>query len=276
MKDFGESERTMPVIGNHTKAVKASTTPTEVSLAVILTYERPGLLTATIDSLRAASPDLRFVIYDDGSESQEKKDELKAIWERGGISVSEEPHRGLIRSWVKIFGDFVSWSFKPTDGIVLLEDDLLFAKGWDDTLLKMAQGTAALGLKPGAMTCLRCHETPQSQVLNLNGVEAYQSMQHGFQVNLIPAYVFNKHWFYEEAAKNAEAGRHGIDVWFVGGLSHRLGLTSMMSCESLVAHVGAGNSIAGKQGFESFNGMGYNLPPELLREAALATSAIQD
>jgi hypothetical protein len=73
---------------------------------------------------------------------------------------------------------------------------------------------------------------------------------------------------FEEAARNSENGNHGIDIWFIGGLAHRMGLTSFMSEQSWVAHVGAGRSIAGGQGYASFKGVGYELVHGLLADAA--------
>lgn len=255
----------MPVIGNHEKKVETKT-PKNIKLAVMLTYERAGLLTATLESFRKATPDMHIVIYDDGSKDGDKLQELDAI-EANGFTVNREPHRGLVRTWMKVFKDLSLTDYNDDDGVVFLEDDLLFAKGWDETLLKMASGVEALGLEPGSMTCFRCHYEPQSQMYDLNGVSAYQSMQHGFQVNMFPLWVMEEMEVLEEAALNSEKGRHGIDIWLIGGLSHRLGLTSFMSEESWVAHVGAGRSVAEGQGYMSFKGVGYNLVHGLSSES---------
>lgn len=243
----------------------------------MLTYERAGLLTATLESLGRASPDLHVVVYDDGSETPEKLAELDQV-EESGIHVNRLGHRGLVRTWMEIFTYLsagINNVYGEDAGIVLLEDDLLFAPGWDDAMLKMARGTAELGLAPGAMTCFRCHDEPQAEVRDLCGVRAYQSMQHGFQVNMVPAWVFDQVAFLEEAASNSENGEHGIDVWFIGGMAHRLGLTSFVSERSWVAHVGAGRSIAGGQGYASFNGVGFNLAHGLLGDAVDAADGNQ-
>jgi glycosyltransferase involved in cell wall biosynthesis len=259
----------MPIIGNHERRKPKVKTPKSIALSVMLTYERAGLLTATLESFRKATPDMQIIIYDDGSKSEEKLKELDAV-EELGFTVNREPHRGLVRTWMKVFSDLretldVDWS--DDQGVVFLEDDLLFAKGWDETLLKMASGVEALGLKPGAMTCFRCHYDIQAQIHDLNGVEAYQSMQHGFQVNMFPLWVMNEVEVLEEAALNSENGGHGIDVWLIGGLAHHLDLTSFMSVESWVAHVGAGRSVAESQGYKSFDGVGYNLVHGLSSES---------
>jgi hypothetical protein len=258
----------MPVVGCHDKKATRIITPKNIALAVMLTYERAGLLTTTLESLRKASPNMKVIIYDDGSTSEEKLKELEDV-EAMGFKVCREPHRGLVRTWMYVFEELsytVDLVYCDDEGVVFLEDDLAFAKGWDETLLKMAKGVESLGLKPGAMTCLRCHSEPQSQIHNLNGVNAYQSMQHGFQVNLVPFSILNSMSVLEEAAQNSEKGEHGIDIWLIGGLSHRLGLTSFMSEESWVAHTGAGNSVAKGQGYRSFDGVGYNLVDDISTE----------
>ena len=152
----------MPVVGLHEKPQKRILTPERIAMATMLTYERPGLLTATLQSLKAASPDLHVVVYDDGSESPEKLAELDSV-EASGTHVNRGPHLGFVRTWMQVFFDIscgINNIYEEEAGIVLLEDDLLFAPGWDTTMLKMAKGVEKLGLKPGAMTCFRCHEEP--------------------------------------------------------------------------------------------------------------------
>lgn len=255
----------MPVVGCHDKPTKRTYVPAYIEQAVVLTHERVGLLTATLESLRAVSPTLRIVVYDDGSQSAEKQAELDDV-EAMGITVRREPKRGLVRTWMQIFKDIaegVGNSYDPDAGIVLLEDDLLFAQGWDDVLLRMARGVHSLGMCPGAMSCFRCHDEPQTELRDLNGVRAYQSMQHGFQVNMVPAWVFTQTAFIAEAVASSESGGHGIDIWFIGGMAHRLGLTSFISEQSWVAHAGAHQSIAQHSGYRPFPGVGYELVPEL-------------
>ena len=179
---------------------------------------------------------------------------------------------------MQIFFDLsctIDVTFAEEDGVVLLEDDLLFAHGWDNTMLKMAKGVEKLGLSPGSMTCFRCHEEPQAEIHDLCGVRGYQSMQHGFQVNMVPVGIFKHLHVFEEAAQNSEKGDHGIDIWFIGGMSHRLGLTSFMSEQSWVAHTGAGRSIAGGQGYVSFKGVGFELVHGLLGESVDQADGVQ-
>lgn len=268
----------MPIVGQHKKPAKKPLVANSISHAVMLTYERPGLLTETLRSLKAASPDLWVVVYDDGSESEEKLEELKEV-EANGVHVNREPHRGLVRTWMKVFFDLscgLDNVYIDEEGVILLEDDLLFAPGWDETLLRMGKGVAELGLNPGAMTCFRCHKEPQGPIVELNGVRAYQSMQHGFQVNMVPLGIFRDLSVFEEAAQNSEKGEHGIDIWFIGGLSHRLDMTSFMTEQSWVAHTGACNTIAGRQGYASFKGYGHNLVHCLLQVVERVDSPINE
>lgn len=256
----------MPIVGQHEKRVEKVNVPQEIVRAVMLTYERVGLLTATVESYKKTT-DIPLYIYDDGSATDEKMKELDVV-EKMGCVVYREKHRGLVRTWRKIFYDFsagIDLVYAADDGIVLLEDDIIFAKGWDKTLLKMAKGAKDIGLKPGAMTCFRCHKVPQAQIHNLNGVNAYQTMQHGFQINMVPMGVLNENKFLDEAVERSEEGDQGLglDIWFIGGMADRLDLTSFMSEQSWVAHVGANKSVAEGQGYKSFKGVGYNLVDEL-------------
>lgn len=252
----------MPVIGEHSKLEKSIPAPSRIVAAFMLTYERPGLLLRTVNSFLNTVPHIPLTIYDDGSETNEKRAELD--WVQGlGPKIVRGDHLGLVRTWMKVFEDMGD-QFDDNDGIVLLEDDLLFAQGWNKILIRMAQGAAEMGFKPGAMSCLRCHAYPQAQLMSLEGVQAYQSMQHGFQVNMVPAWVLRRKDLIEEAVGLSESGRHGMDVWFLGGLSHRLGLTNFMSYQSWISHVGGGQSVAEGQGYQSFYGLGYNLVDSLI------------
>jgi hypothetical protein len=261
----------MPIIGQHEqKRFNKTRVPTELIGAVMLTYNRAGFLSATVESFRKTT-DMRLYIYDDGSDTGDKLRELDAIEETyDNIVIYREPHRGLVRTWRKVFYDFaatIDLVNTGDEGIVLLEDDLLFAEGWDQTLLTMAKGCADKGLKPGAMTCFRCHDEPQAQIIDLNGVKAYQTMQHGFQINMVPLWVLGQNEFLDECVERSESGQHGIDIWFIGGMADKLGLTSFMSEESWVAHVGANRSVAEGQGYRSFKGVGYNLVHGLSSES---------
>jgi len=242
--------------------------PSGISRVVSLmaTYERPGMLTATVKSYLTSDPNPpHLIVFDDGSQSDAKQKELKVV-RTLGVTVMELEHAGFITTWRRAFNWAARSLSSQVDGLVLLEDDLSFAKGWLDVLKRMHNGVYTLGLKPGAMSCLRVHSVPQNTVVNLNGIEAYQSMMHGFQVNLVPFEVILRWDIFEESEAAARAGQHGIDVHWLGNLSHRLGLTNFVSMQSWVAHEGARASIVTGQGYKSFEHRGYNLVEELCRD----------
>ena len=95
----------MPIVGQHEKRIKKIRTPDRIVQAVMLTYERPGLLMATVESFHKATPYIHLTIYDDGSTSEEKLRELDLV-EAMGFQIHREPHRGLVRTWRKVFYDF--------------------------------------------------------------------------------------------------------------------------------------------------------------------------
>lgn len=200
-----------------------------------------------------------LVVVDDGSSSPEKEAELKGI---GGMAeVRRIPHGGFCRSWVSIF----EWlkEEKRADAYVLLEDDLVFAHGWLDVLMKMHRGLLDAGFVPGAMTCLRYHPEPQGQVFTFGDVQAYQSMYHGFQVNLVPREFVERTDLVLQAAGDVAPGRHGFDVNWMALLSHRLHAVHLICTRSWVRHIGVGVSMVTAQGFRTFNHPGYCLVPEL-------------
>jgi len=248
-------------VGEHQPPSHDRSEPVKSVCALMLTHERTGLLIQTVESFLATTEDLCLVVFDDGSESRAKQEELRRT-EGMGASVVWMPHRGFLNSWHEILkraGD----DERHTD-FVLLEDDLLFADGWYQTLLDMRQGVMDVGLKPGLMSCFRPHETVQSKLRSLRGVMAYQSMAHGFQVNLIPGSVLRQRFDVVEMAVNeARRKQHGLDVYLPGMLAHVLGRVSFVTEQSWVAHVGMSDSLVEAQGWRSFKGAGYNLVPQL-------------
>jgi hypothetical protein len=130
----------------------------------------------------------------------------------------------------------------------------------------MQAGIAEMGLLQGMTTCFRPHSVPQSPVVALNGVKAYQSMAHGFQVNLMPMAVLDRTDVFDEAAGMMELckGKTGqcLDIYWVGLISHRLRRVNFVSEQSWVAHVGF-ESVVGKQGFGAYKGAGFELVTEL-------------
>jgi len=234
--------------------------------ALMITHERPGLLTKTVKSFLEKTPGMQLTVFDDGSESAEKKRELEQL-DGESVIVFRLPRRGFIDTWVAAwevarltFGD-------EPGGLILLEDDLSFAGGWMDTLRTMYEGAADLGFMPGAMSCLRPHDRPQGMILDLGRVKAYQSMAHGFQVNLMPWEVIANEEMIEKAAEEARRGKHGIDVYLLGAISDRMGRTNFVSMESWVAHEGAEVSLVEAQGYRSLKHRGIELVPELRRRS---------
>ena len=232
--------------------------------AMMITHERPGLLAATVRSFQSRTMDASLTIFDDGSESKEKRSELDKV-ELSGVRVIRLPKAGFITTWMSAF-EWARQTMKDVGGVVLLEDDLSFAFGWLDVLRKMYEGTVDLGWVPGAMSCLRVHEVPQAKVVNLRGIEAYQSMGHSFQVNLMPWEIILAKNMIEGAEKDARRGYHGLDVYLLGAISHQLGRINFMSVRSWVAHEGVDASVVEGQGYRSFRHRGYGLVNELRRK----------
>ena len=230
--------------------------------ALMLTHERTGLLSSTVKSYRQ-STNVPLTVIDDGSSSENKRLELDRI-EAEGTKVMRFPKGGFVNTWVRAL-EWARSSMQGIGGLVLLEDDLSFASGWMGILERMYEGTADLGYMPGAMSCLRVHEDPQSKTISLRGVEAYQSMWHSFQVNLMPWEVIANEGLIHKAAESALKGQHGIDVYLLGGISDRMGRTNFVSMESWVAHEGVGKSLVESQGYRALPYRGYGLVEELRR-----------
>ena len=184
---------------------------------------------------------------------------------RRGIYVQRLTHRGFAEMWRAAFEMARNESTPDWDSLILLEDDLMFAKGWLETLQAMQRGIASLGLKQGMTSCFRPHRKPQGVVVNLDGVEAYQSMGHSWHVNMVPKAVLGRMDVFEEAlsqVKGSKSGQ-GIDLYYPGLLSHRLGLTSFVSMQSWVAHRGVDKSVVRDQGYLACQHPGVNLVEEL-------------
>lgn len=244
-------------VGEHRVVEKVREPELGSLVSLMVTYDRPGMLWETARSYFGSGLVPELVVFDDGSEVYGKDEELAAV-EAMGARVVRFAHSGFIGTWRKAF-EWARANCGRESGFVLLEDDLSFAPGWVDVLRRMREGAVDMGLKPGAMSCLMSHGEPQSVVVGLRGVEAYQSMMHGFQVNLVPLEAILRGDVFEEAAAASAAGRHGLDVHWLGLLSHRLGMTNFVSMESWVAHEGNGRSVVAGQGYRSFESRGYNL-----------------
>lgn len=249
-------------VGEHPpkEKLRVPVCPCELPVAAMLTYERPGMLSSTVASYIKTSS-LPLTVYDDGSKSQEKQEELLRI-ARLGVQVVRMPHRGFAESWKHILSDMRN---DKADSVIMLEDDLTFAEGWTSVLQRMQRGISALGFAQGVTSCVTCHARPQNTVVDLEGIKAYQSMATSWQAVMLPLEALERWDVFEEAlecVKNTERGL-GLDVYYVGLLAHRLRRLSFVSTQSWVRHDGV-ESVVEKQGFGCFKGPGINLVSELL------------
>jgi len=247
-------------------AAKAAGCLCKNPVAVMLTYNRAGLLMGAVRSFfKTTQRKIPLLVFDDGSDSEGKRIELGCVRECG-VRVFELPHAGFVEAWLKVF-DHVRNACGEFDSVIMLEDDLVFAEGWVEVLVKMQVGIAQRGFRQGMTTCFRPHEKPQSEVIDLNGVRAYQSMAHTWHVNMMPMDVLRHTDVIEESAEEVRKSksRLGLDVYLVGNLAHRLGRASFVSEESWVAHIGVKDSIVAGQGYKSCTHRGVNLVKELER-----------
>ena len=242
--------------------------PCENPVAFMITHERPGLLSMAVDSfLETTRGQTPLVVFDDGSTSADKSEELTRVGRRG-VRVDGLTHCGFIGTWSRILKMARNYE-RVHDSIIMLEDDIIFAKGWVDILQRMQRGIAELGFKQGMTSCFMPHDKPQSPVRSLQGVDAYQSMAHTWHCNMMPLEVLEDWHVFEEAAASARESAkksvrgNGLDVYYVGGLAHRLRRVSFVSTSSWVKHVGVGSSLVEGQGFGSCLNQGTNLVEEL-------------
>jgi hypothetical protein len=249
-------------VGEHEKIPKSPACEFKKPVALVLTYNRPGLLIGTVRSFLETTKGVPLHVFDDGSEVENKSFELQTLEGLEGVKVHRLPHQGFVASWRAAFT--LAKAIGQFDSVVALEDDIVFARGWLDVLKNMQAGIANRGFQQGLVSCFMPHEHPQSEVVDLNGVMAYQSMAHTFHVNLMPMVVFDRMDVFDEAAGLVRASRkgHGLDVYWVGMLAHRLSRVSFVSCQSWVAHVGFESTVE-KQGFGPCKHSGNNLVPEL-------------
>ena len=237
--------------------------PCEKPVALMLTYKRPGLLLGAVESFLKTADGIPLHVFDDGSEDGVKDVELNCV-EEYGVKVHVMLHRGFALSWLNML-KLVKETMKDYDSVVMLEDDIVFAKGWLDVLVRMQKGINELGMKQGMTTCFRPHERPQSAIVDLQGVKAYQSMAHTFHANMMPMEILDRMDVLEQSVDEAVKSKmgHGIDVYWVGNLAHRLNRVSFISEQSWVAHVGIKRSLVEAQGFGPCRHSGVNLVKEL-------------
>jgi hypothetical protein len=247
-------------VGEHPKMEKPEVCEFKNPIALVLTYNRAGLLIGTVKSFLETVSNVPLHVFDDGSESAAKHSELDCL--EDVVKVHRLPHCGFVESWRAIFR-FVR-ALNCYDSVITLEDDIVFAKGWLDVLKSMQAGIADLGLLQGMTSCFRPHSEPQSQLIDLRGIRAYQSMAHSFHVNLMPIEVVNREDVFDESAKEVISSKSGkgLDVYWVGNISHRLHRCSFVSEQSWVAHIGF-ESVVSKQDYGACRHPGFELVPEL-------------
>ena len=237
-------------------------------IALMLTYERPGLLIGAVNSFLETTKGVPLHVFDDGSDDRNKQTELNCIAGSGkGVEVHSMLHKGFAESWLEVLR-FVKKRFSNHDSVITLEDDVMFAHGWLDILQKMQGGIADMGYLQGMTTCFRPHDNLQSPLVDLRGVKAYQSMAHTFHVNLFPMVLLDRFDVLEKSVEESLKSRskHGIDVYWVGNISHRLNRVNFISEQSWVAHVGF-SSMVKKQGYTACLHGGINPVKELERFA---------
>jgi hypothetical protein len=251
-------------VGEHEKTDKPKPCMCDSPVAYMVTYERPGLLSLAVDSfLETTRGQVDLNVLDDGSMSADKSEELMRVARRG-IYVRRLEHRGFARMWHAALMD-ARLERNGYDSIIMLEDDIIFARGWLEVLQAMQRGIGVLGHAQGLTTCFRPHESPQSALVDLGGVRAYQSMAHTWHVNMLPIEVLERMDVFEEALAEVEKSksRHGLDVYYTGLLAHRLSRVSFISEQSWVAHTGTRRSIVKGQGYRECRHCGINPVTEL-------------
>lgn len=223
----------------------------------MLTYERPGMLTSTVASFMDATPGAVLNVFDDGSESPMKADELAAL-EKAGVVVHRMKHGGIGPAWKKTIE--TARDAKECDCAVLMEDDLQFSVSWLDVMARMY---AAIGGSVGFVSCFRPYdEELRGETVLLDGVEAFYADFNTFQVNLAPKELL---WELDlaAAAEEAERERTGVDSYLFPQAA-RLGRVCAISVRSYVAHRGHRDSGAKKAGYKYFPFVAVNPVYELV------------
>lgn len=229
-------------------------------LILMVTYERPGVLTATLDSFFKATPGYVLHVLDDGSPSDEKNEELNKVQKRGVI-VHRMPHRGIGPTWMEIFR-FAKANVSGHDSVIFLEDDLEFSVSWLDVMASMLLGAVEQGYKVGMMTCFRAYEVAKN-VVTVGGIEVFEPENNSFQANIFLPELLDSMDVMDEAAKEAEAEKWGIDKRLCENIRSKMGRVNFSSVRSYIKHTGGRTSIARKHGYVYYPFDGCNLVQEL-------------
>jgi len=238
-------------------------------LMLMVTYERPGALTATLDSFFNTTSGMVLHVLDDGSSSDEKKAELDKV-ETRGVMVHRMPHRGIGPTWMEIFR-FAKENASGHDSVVFLEDDLRFSVSWLDVMASILLGSIEKGYKTGMVTCFRayddaCWECKQVEVVG--GVEVFRPENNSFQANIFLPELLDNMGMMDEAAMRAESEGWGIDKQLCQDMREKMGRVNFCSVRSYIEHTGCGRnpSIAREHGYVCYPFRGFNLVHELMKK----------
>lgn len=229
-------------------------------LMLMVTYERPGTLTETLDSFFRTTPGYVLHVLDDGSPSEEKKEELRRA-EARGVKVVRMPHRGIGPTWMEIFR-FAKANVESHDSVIFLEDDLRFSVSWLDVMASMLLGAVEKGYKTGLVTCFRAYEVAKN-VVTIGGVEAFEPENNSFQANIFLPELLDQMDVMDAAAMEAEEEKWGIDKRLCRNVREKMGRVNFSSVRSYVRHTGGRTSIARKHGYVYYPFDGCNLVQEL-------------
>jgi hypothetical protein len=198
------------------------------------------------------------VVFDDGSESAAKDEELEDVASLGA-EVVRARREGFGRSWIRM-AELAASRARGKDSVVVLEDDVVLSSAWLDVLAHMFVGASAR-CRPGLMSCFRHWTGEWGERTVLDGVEAVASRFNTTQANIMPVEVMMETGAFERAdGKVGPAG--GFDVR-LGEELGRMGLRHFATVRSYAMHGGAGRSVVAGQGLPSFPLRGVNVVSEL-------------
>lgn len=221
---------------------------------VMVTYERPGMLTSTVDSFVETTPGAELHVFDDGSSSLSKKMELDWM-ENSGVKVHRLVHGGVGHCWKNAM-EFARDS--GADCAVMMEDDIRFSVSWLDVLTRMF---VVAGENVGFVSCFRS-QGDDGKVELLDGIEAFRVNFCTSQTNMVSSEFLGK-LDIVDAARKADENKTGVD-YHLFPQSVKMGRTNWMSVRSYVSHYGGNKSIARGHGYNNYPFMGMNRVYELV------------
>jgi hypothetical protein len=224
-------------------------------LFLMSTYERPGLLSKTVESFlerENLTPRAAINVFDDGSKSKDKATELDYV-EQLGVTLHRWGHKGILGMWMEA----LSFARRQSgyDCVVLMEDDISFSGVWLDVLASLMSENL------GMASCFRFHtDVVQSEVVNR--IEVFRVKWCSFQATLMPMSLVQQSEIFKRAALKSERSHTGMDV----GLSEvvtEMGRPMYVTARSYVIHTGYKDSIARRHGYRCLPVRGVNLVYEL-------------